>query len=149
MWNVAIAWGGTVQRTFVDGGAPPAQRHTGGGGGSGSGAEEEPALWSDILQQPLHGNTMVNVAQYRHGDETKPFNQFGFGRDAFRRAELRDQIDDSVHFFLEECDSPQGIQLMADLTDGFAGLGSGIVESYVNVYRCLWVRVKRLWLLVG
>jgi len=86
--SAAIAWGGTVQRTFVDGGAPPAQRHTGGGGGSGSGAEEEPALWSDILQQPLHGNTMVNVAQYRHGDETKPFNQFGFGRDAFRRAEL-------------------------------------------------------------
>ena len=40
---------------------------------------------------------------------------------AFRRAELRDQVDDSVHFFLEECDSPQGIQLMVDLADGFGG----------------------------
>ena len=88
----AVAWGGTVQRTFVDGGGPPAHRGGGGGGGAdgaSSAVTEEPTLWSDILQQPLHDNTLQMVKQYRHGDETCPFNQFGFGKEVSQSGLLR------------------------------------------------------------
>jgi hypothetical protein len=41
---------------------------------------------------------------------------------------VREEIEDKMHFFLEECDATQGIQLFVDLHDGFSGLGTAITE---------------------
>ena len=38
-------------------------------------------------------------------------------------------MDNRFRFFLEESDHPQGINVFADIHDGFGGLSSEIVES--------------------
>ncbi|KAJ3265672.1 mtDNA inheritance, partitioning of the mitochondrial organelle, partial [Blyttiomyces sp. JEL0837] len=38
-------------------------------------------------------------------------------------------MDERFRFFLEECDTPQGIQIFADVGDGFSGLVSSLVQD--------------------
>ena len=80
----------------------------------------------------------VLLRRYCHGDEHEPFSLSVLGSEAARR--MRDDIDDRLHFFMEDCDSPQGFhvrggasshktnitQVLCDLDDGFVGLGSGL-----------------------
>jgi hypothetical protein len=84
--------------------------------------------WPDLLQWPLHSNSATIVQQYRHGDASAPFDRFPLGNSALANRTFATSFEDAVHFFLEECDRPQGLQLMMDMTDGFAGLGASIAE---------------------
>jgi hypothetical protein len=44
-------------------------------------------------------------------------------------AQLADQWEGALHTFLEECDSPQGFQVLVDTDGGFGGLASGLLDS--------------------
>ena len=48
--------------------------------------------------------------------------------------QFRQQFEDRLHFFVEECDSLQGFQLLVDTEDAFGGLGSCIVQELVEEY---------------
>ncbi|KAG7218899.1 hypothetical protein INR49_019448 [Caranx melampygus] len=39
-----------------------------------------------------------------------------------------EELEDKLHFFVEECDYLQGFQVLCDMADGFAGLGSKVTE---------------------
>lgn len=84
--------------------------------------------WADVLQWPLHPNSAAIVKQFRHGDTGAPFDRFPLGNTAFARRAFASDLEDSIHFFLEDCDRPQGLQLIMDTADGFAGLGASIAE---------------------
>ena len=122
--DVGVAWRGAVQRVEVDSGVSAASS-------AGSDGEEDPdavPLWPDVLQWPLHPSSEVIVRQYRARDAVTPFNRYSQGDAIAADQAFIRSFDDSVHFFLEECDRPQGVQLIVDTHDAFAGLGSRLAE---------------------
>lgn len=128
--DVGVAWRGSVQRVQVDSGSSFAVAASGGGGGGGDGEADLDSVpsWPDILDWPLHSASEVIVKQYRARDAVTPFNRYSQGDAVASDQAFVRSFDDAVHFFLEECDRPQGVQLIVDTHDGFGGLGSRLAE---------------------
>ncbi|TNN44452.1 Protein misato 1 [Liparis tanakae] len=90
-------------------------------------------VWSDFLRIHLHPRTVSVIHQYNHDGETHRLESFGQG-EALLQGPVLEQLEDKLHFFVEECDYLQGFQVFCDLTDGFAGLGSKVTEMLRDSY---------------
>ncbi|XP_061123041.1 protein misato homolog 1 [Syngnathus typhle] len=90
-------------------------------------------VWSDFLRIHLHPRTISVIHQYNHDGEADRLEAFGQGEALLQGAVLED-LDDKLHFFVEECDYFQGFQVLCDMTDGFAGLGSKVTEMLQDAY---------------
>ncbi|XP_061615780.1 protein misato homolog 1 isoform X2 [Phyllopteryx taeniolatus] len=90
-------------------------------------------VWSDFLRIHLHPRTISIIHQYNHDGETDCLEAFGQGETLLQGPVLED-LDDKLHFFVEECDYFQGFQVLCDLADGFAGLGSKVTELLQDAY---------------
>ncbi|XP_077362151.1 protein misato homolog 1 [Festucalex cinctus] len=90
-------------------------------------------VWSDFLRIHLHPRTISVIHQYNHDGEADRLEAFGQG-EALLQGAVLDDLDDKLHFFVEECDYFQGFQVLCDLTDGFAGLGSKVTEMLQDAY---------------
>ena len=81
-------------------------------------------VWSDFLKQHLHPKT-VEIINY----EKDYFNSFGLGVESYKKE--KDNLEDKVRFFTEECDNLQGFQLLLDTSDAFSGVASSFFEDYL------------------
>ncbi|KAM7384610.1 hypothetical protein PAMA_011797 [Pampus argenteus] len=90
-------------------------------------------VWSDFLRIHLHPRTISVVHQYNHDGEAHRLEAFGQGETLLQGSVLED-LEDKLHFFIEECDYLQGFQVLCDLADGFAGLGSKVTEMLQDSY---------------
>lgn len=90
-------------------------------------------VWSDFLRIHLHPRTISVIHQYNHDGDTHRLETFGQGENLLQGA-LLDELEDKLHFFVEECDFLQGFQVLCDLTDGFSGLGSKVTELLRDSY---------------
>ncbi|CAN9503542.1 unnamed protein product [Ophioblennius macclurei] len=90
-------------------------------------------VWSDFLRIHLHPRTISVIHQYNHDGEAHRLEAFGQG-EALLQGSLLEELEDKLHFFVEECDYLQGFQLLCDLADGFAGLGSKVTEMLQDSY---------------
>ncbi|XP_075961739.1 protein misato homolog 1 isoform X1 [Anarhichas minor] len=90
-------------------------------------------VWSDFLRIHLHPRTVSVIHQYNHDGEAHRLEAFGQG-DALLQGSVLEQLEDKLHFFVEECDYLQGFQVFCDLADGFAGLGSKVTEMLQDSY---------------
>ncbi|XP_061658567.1 protein misato homolog 1 [Syngnathoides biaculeatus] len=90
-------------------------------------------VWSDFLRIHLHPRTISVIHQYNHHGEADRLETFGQG-EALLQGALLEDLDDKLHFFVEECDYFQGFQVLCDLADGFAGLGSKVTEMLQDAY---------------
>ncbi|KAM6904252.1 protein misato homolog 1 isoform 1-T1 [Lycodopsis pacificus] len=90
-------------------------------------------VWSDFLRIHLHPRTVSVIHQYNHDGEAHRLEAFGQG-DALLQCSVLEQLEDKLHFFVEECDYLQGFQVFCDLADGFAGLGSKVTEMLQDSY---------------
>lgn len=90
-------------------------------------------VWSDFLRIHLHPRTISVIHQYNHDGEAHRLEAFGQG-DALLQGALLDELEDKLHFFVEECDYLQGFQVLCDMADGFAGLGSKVTEMLQDSY---------------
>ncbi|XP_034747657.1 protein misato homolog 1 isoform X1 [Etheostoma cragini] len=90
-------------------------------------------VWSDFLRIHLHPRTISVIHQYNHDGETSRLEAFGQGETLLKGSVL-EELEDKLHFFVEECDYLQGFQVMCDLADGFAGLGSKVTEMLQDSY---------------
>ncbi|KAM7373485.1 hypothetical protein PAMP_008332 [Pampus punctatissimus] len=90
-------------------------------------------VWSDFLRIHLHPRTVSVVHQYNHDGEAHRLEAFGQGESLLQGSVLED-LEDKLHFFIEECDYLQGFQVLCDLADGFAGLGSKVTEMLQDSY---------------
>ncbi|XP_053718914.1 protein misato homolog 1 isoform X2 [Synchiropus splendidus] len=90
-------------------------------------------VWSDFLRIYLHPRTISIVHQYNHDGDSDRLEAFSQG-EAVLHGPLLDQLDDKLHFFVEECDYFQGFQVLCDLADGFAGVGSKVTEMLHDDY---------------
>ncbi|KAM3857945.1 protein misato homolog 1 [Diretmus argenteus] len=90
-------------------------------------------VWSDFLRIHLHPRTISVINQYNHDGEAHRLEAFGQGESLLQGSVLED-LEDKLHFFAEECDYLQGFQVLCDLADGFAGLGSKVTEMLRDSY---------------
>lgn len=90
-------------------------------------------VWSDFLRIHLHPRSISVINQYNHDGESERLEAFGQG-EALLRGPVLEDLEDRLHFFVEECDYLQGFQLLCDLADGFSGLGSKVTEMLQDSY---------------
>ncbi|XP_075995325.1 protein misato homolog 1 [Genypterus blacodes] len=90
-------------------------------------------VWSDFLRIHLHPRSISVVHRYNHDGEADRFEAFGQG-EALLQGPVLEELEDKLHFFVEECDYLQGFQVLCDLADGFAGLGSKVTEMLQDSY---------------
>ncbi|XP_043994791.1 protein misato homolog 1 [Gambusia affinis] len=90
-------------------------------------------VWSDFLRLHLHPHSVAVIHQFNHDGEAHRLETFGQGESVLQGA-LLDELEDRLHFFVEECDYLQGFQVLCDLEDGFAGLGSKVTELLQDSY---------------
>uniref|UniRef100_UPI0037E83AAA protein misato homolog 1 isoform X2 n=1 Tax=Semicossyphus pulcher TaxID=241346 RepID=UPI0037E83AAA len=90
-------------------------------------------VWSDFLRIHLHPRTISVIHQYNHDGEAHRLETFGQG-EALLQGSVLEDLEDRLHFFVEECDYLQGFQVLCDLADGFAGLGSKVTEMLQDSY---------------
>lgn len=90
-------------------------------------------VWSDFLRLHLHPRTISVIHQYNHDGEAHRLEAFGQG-EALLQGSVLEDLEDRLHFFVEECDYLQGFQVFCDLADGFSGLGSKVTEMLQDSY---------------
>lgn len=99
----------------------------------GYGLEGNVKVWSDFLRIHLHPRTVSVIHQYNHDGEAHRLEAFGQG-EALLQGSVLEDLEDKLHFFVEECDYLQGFQVLCDMADGFAGLGSKVTEMLQDSY---------------
>ncbi|XP_046714871.1 protein misato homolog 1 isoform X1 [Silurus meridionalis] len=95
--------------------------------------EDSVRVWSDFLRLHLHPHSISVINQYNHDSDAARLEAFGQGEALLQGSEL-EELEDKLHFFIEECDYLQGFQVLCDLADGFSGLGSKITELLQDSY---------------
>ncbi|XP_043936097.1 protein misato homolog 1 [Protopterus annectens] len=98
------------------------------------GLENSVQLWSDYLQVHLHPRTISVIHDYSHDEQSSQFAAFGQGEGLFNCPRFQDDLEDRLHFFVEECDYLQGFQVLCDLHNGFSGLSAKTVELLQDEY---------------
>ncbi|KAJ3129079.1 Protein misato 1 [Nowakowskiella sp. JEL0407] len=100
--------------------------------------ETSSRYWTDFNRTNFHPRSVVEVPSYVHPElgadggelDSGEFGMFTQGREVFADEVSRDTIiEEKFRFFLEECDSLQGLNIISDVNNGFSGLTSDIVES--------------------
>ncbi|XP_072167195.1 protein misato homolog 1-like [Diadema setosum] len=95
---------------------------------------EEVAVWSDYLYGHLHPRTISIVKEYMHNSTIGQFDLYTQGKELLSRRDISNDIEDRLHFFVEECDHLQGFQVYLDFYNGFSGLGCGVLEGLADDY---------------
>ncbi|XP_060743484.1 protein misato homolog 1 [Tachysurus vachellii] len=95
--------------------------------------EDRVKVWSDFLRVHLHPRTVSIINQYNHNGEAARLEAFGQG-EALLQGSVLEELEDKLHFFIEECDYLQGFQVVCDMADGFSGLGSKVTQLLQDSY---------------
>ncbi|NXA43820.1 MSTO1 protein, partial [Eudromia elegans] len=91
-------------------------------------------LWSEYLPVPLHPHSLLVLPQYNHDGDAGRLKAFGQGEQLLQEPRCLEELDDRLHFFVEECDYLQGFQVLCDLHDGFSGVGAKVTELLHDEY---------------
>ncbi|EHA99573.1 misato-like protein 1 [Heterocephalus glaber] len=91
-------------------------------------------VWSDFLRVHLHPRSICLIHKYNHDGETGRLEAFGQGESILKEPRYLEELEDRLHFYVEECDYLQGFQILCDLHDGFSGLGTKAAELLQDEY---------------
>ncbi|XP_062516495.1 protein misato homolog 1-like [Corticium candelabrum] len=91
-------------------------------------------MWIDALHAHLNPQSLYTISSVLHEDESHPFDVFTAGQELWTRSKIRDEIEDRLHFFVEECDHLQGFHVLFNLSDGFSGLTCAILDLLVDEF---------------
>ncbi|XP_051849814.1 protein misato homolog 1 isoform X2 [Antechinus flavipes] len=91
-------------------------------------------VWSDFLHVQLHPRSICIIQKYNHDGEAGRLEGFGQGESLLREPTYLEELEDRLHFYVEECDYLQGFQVLCDLHDGFSGLGAKATELLQDEY---------------
>ncbi|XP_047117531.1 protein misato [Schistocerca piceifrons] len=97
--------------------------------------DNEVNVWSDFLRTRYHPRTTTVINKYQHGNSAQTFDVYNYGLSLWKTHDFEEEFTDKIRQFVEECDSMQGFQIIADSTDGFSGLCSGLLEHLADEYR--------------
>lgn len=96
--------------------------------------DDSVSVWSDYLRLHLHPKSVHLLEEYQHNNDLQRFDMYGYGKQIMSSERERDELEDRVHYFLEECDHLQGMHLLVDTYDGFAGLGTALIQQVQDDY---------------
>ncbi|XP_074079377.1 protein misato homolog 1 isoform X2 [Macrotis lagotis] len=91
-------------------------------------------VWSDFIHVQLHPRSICIIQKYNHDGEAGRLEGFGQGESLLRDPTYLEELEDRLHFYVEECDYLQGFQVLCDLHDGFSGLGAKATELLQDEY---------------
>ncbi|XP_057582051.1 protein misato homolog 1 [Hippopotamus amphibius kiboko] len=91
-------------------------------------------VWSDFLRVHLHPRSICMIQKYNHDGEAGRLEAFGQGESILKEPKYLEELEDRLHFFVEECDYLQGFQILCDLHDGFSGVGAKATELLQDEY---------------
>ncbi|XP_066466436.1 protein misato homolog 1 [Tiliqua scincoides] len=96
--------------------------------------ESATPVWSDFLRTHLHPRSILTIRQYHHEGESSRLEAFGQGEKLLEDATCLEELEDRLHFYVEECDYLQGFQVLCDLHNGFSGVGAKVTELLRDEY---------------
>ncbi|XP_064588361.1 protein misato homolog 1 [Zonotrichia leucophrys gambelii] len=140
-----VSWDGAVADCRERGRAPrdtgsrrgdAAGDAKGNAGAAGPGSQDAPSprLWSDYLSVNLHPQSLYVIRQYLHDGDCGCLEGFGQGESLLQDPACVEELEDRLHFFVEECDYLQGFQVLCDLHNGFSGVGARVTELLHDEY---------------
>ncbi|KAI6072921.1 Protein misato-like protein 1 isoform X2 [Aix galericulata] len=91
-------------------------------------------VWSDYLSVQLHPRSIYVIQQYNHNGESGCLEAFGQGEKLLQEHGCTEELEDRLHFYVEECDYLQGFQVLCDLHSGFSGVGAKVTELLYDEY---------------
>nr|XP_047905127.1 protein misato homolog 1 isoform X2 [Anser cygnoides] len=91
-------------------------------------------VWSDYLNVQLHPRSIYVIQQYNHNGESGRLEAFGQGERLLQEHGCVEELEDRLHFYVEECDYLQGFQVLCDLHSGFSGVGAKVTELLYDEY---------------
>ncbi|XP_036200876.1 protein misato homolog 1 isoform X1 [Myotis myotis] len=91
-------------------------------------------VWSDFLRVHLHPRSICMIQKYNHDGEAGRLEAFGQGESVLKEPRYLEELEDRLHFYVEECDYLQGFQVLCDLHDGFSGVGAKAAELLHDEY---------------
>ncbi|XP_030147366.4 protein misato homolog 1 isoform X2 [Taeniopygia guttata] len=91
-------------------------------------------LWSDYLNVHLHPKSVYVIRQYLHDGDCGCLEAFGQGESLLQDPACVEELEDRLHFYVEECDYLQGFQVLCDLHNGFSGVGAKVTELLHDEY---------------
>ncbi|XP_040474545.1 protein misato homolog 1 isoform X1 [Falco naumanni] len=91
-------------------------------------------LWSDYLNVHLHPRSLYVIRQYMHDGDCGCLEAFGQGESLLQDPGCLEELEDRLHFYVEECDYLQGFQVLCDLHNGFSGVGAKVTELLCDEY---------------
>jgi hypothetical protein len=93
--------------------------------------EDKVKSWTDYMSYTLNENSL-QLLRNRFEDD-KMFTYHGLGCTEYNT--LMYDIEDKLHYWIEECNSLDGFMLLTDIHDGFSGLMSKVLEELHEEYR--------------
>ncbi|XP_055979606.1 protein misato homolog 1 isoform X2 [Sorex fumeus] len=96
--------------------------------------EDSIHVWSDFLRVHLHPRSICMIQKYNHDGEAGRLEAFGQGESILKEPKYLEELEDRLHFYVEECDFLQGFQILCDLHDGFSGVGAKAAELLQDEY---------------
>ncbi|XP_053823159.1 protein misato homolog 1 isoform X2 [Vidua chalybeata] len=107
-----------------------------GPGAAPVGSQDPPSvrLWSDYLNVHLHPKSVYVIRQYLHDGDCGCLEAFGQGESLLQDPACVEELEDRLHFYVEECDYLQGFQVLCDLHNGFSGVGAKVTELLHDEY---------------
>ena len=91
-------------------------------------------VWSDYLRIHLHPKSVQVTSRYTHDSITEPFDYFPLGQNLFKEPAFHDDLEDRIHFFIEECDSLQGFNIFVDVNNASGGLCFDLIQELSDLY---------------
>ncbi|NWZ28219.1 MSTO1 protein, partial [Asarcornis scutulata] len=91
-------------------------------------------VWSDYLNVQLHPRSIYVIQQYNHNGYSGRLEAFGQGERLLQEQGCVEELEDRLHFYVEECDYLQGFQVLCDLHSGFSGVGAKVTELLYDEY---------------
>ncbi|XP_030397864.1 protein misato homolog 1 isoform X1 [Gopherus evgoodei] len=91
-------------------------------------------VWSDYLRVRLHPRSIFMINQYNDDGESSQLEAFGQGESLLHDPTYLEELEDRLHFYVEECDYLQGFQILCDLNNGFSGVGAKVTELLHDEY---------------
>jgi hypothetical protein len=73
--------------------------------------DDRVSVWSDFVGTQYHPKSVNIIKEYLHEAEHFAFDTFGYGQSLYIDKDFRDDFENSLHFFVEECDQLQGFQV--------------------------------------
>lgn len=71
------------------------------------------SVWSDFVGTQYHPKSVNIIKEYTHEADHFGFDVFGYGQNLYLNTDFRDDFENSLHFFVEECDQLQGFQVIS------------------------------------